>query len=129
MTGWAVIPTIRVPDMGEALEFYRDKLGFVLDRDEASDVNNSMVRGDARIQLETPGDHFGPAYNEAIRQRLDGRSATTLYMEADDIDELYERVNHLGISVVDALAERPWDLREFTIEDHLGHWLTFWKRD
>lgn len=50
---------MRVPDMDEAIAFYRDKLGFSLDRDEYSQVNNSLVRGDARIQLETPGDHFG----------------------------------------------------------------------
>lgn len=129
MAGWAVIPTIRVPDMDEAMSFYRDKLGFTLDRDEYSQVNNSIVRGDARIQLETPGDHFGAGYNEAIRERMEGRSATTLYMEADDIDELYARVGELGIRVVDPLAPRPWKLREFTIEDHLGHWLTFWNRD
>lgn len=129
MAGWAVIPTMRVPDMDEAIAFYRDKLGFSLDRDEYSQVNNSLVRGDARIQLETPGDHFGEGYNEAIRRRLDGRSATTLYMEADDVDVLFDLVGDLGITVVDPLAERPWGIREFTIEDHLGHWLTFWKRD
>ena len=129
MAGWAVIPTIRVPDMGEAIAFYRDKLGFSLDRDEYSEINNSLVRGDARIQLETPGDYFGAKYNEAIRQRMDGRSSTTLYMEADDIDELYARVGDLEITVVDPLAVRPWGIREFTIEDYRGHWLTFWKRD
>ena len=129
MAGWAVIPTIRVPDMDAAIAFYRDKLGFRLDRDDYSPVNNSLVRGDARIQLETPGDLFGSGYNEAIRRRMDSVSATTLYMEADDIDELYARVGELGITIVDPLGERPWNLREFTIEDHRGHWLTFWKRD
>lgn len=129
MAGWAVIPTIRVPDMDAAIAFYRDKLGFRLDRDDYSPVNNSLVRGDARIQLETPGDLFGAGYNEAIRRRMDSVSATTLYMEADDIDELYARVGELGITIVDPLGERPWNLREFTIEDPRGHWLTFWKRD
>src|SRR5690606_15376322 len=118
MAGWAVIPTIRVPDMDAAIAFYRDKLGFRLDRDDYSPVNNSLVRGDARIQLETPGDLFGAGYNEAIRRRMDSVSATTLYMEADDIDELYARVGELGITIVDPLGERPWNLREFTIEDH-----------
>lgn len=129
MAGWAVIPTIRVPDMGEAIAFYRDQLGFTLDREELSEVNNSLVRGDARIQLETPGDLFGESYNAAIRERMDGLSPTTLYMEADDIDELYDRVETSGITVVDPLAERPWGIREFTIEDYRGHWLTFWKGD
>lgn len=130
MGEWGVIPTIRVPNMDEAVEFYRDTLGFILDREDGhSEVNNSMSRGDARLMLETPGDHFGPDYNEAIRRRMGGLSATTLYMEADDLDEFYARVVELGVVIVDPLMERPWNLREFTMEDHLGHWLTFWKRD
>lgn len=130
MGEWGIIPTIRVPDMAEAVEFYRDTLGFVLDREDGySEANNSMSRGDAHLMLETPGEHFGPSYNEAIRQRMGSLSPTTLYMETDDIEELYARLGDLGISIVDPLMERPWNLREFTIEDHLGNWLTFWKRD
>ncbi len=115
--------------MDEAVAFYRDKLGFALSREEYSQVNNSLSRGDANIQLETLGDHRSPAHNEAVRQRMGNLSANTLYIETEEIDEFYELLGGIGVIVVDPLMERPWGLREFTIEDHLGNWLTFWKRD
>lgn len=73
MAGWAIIPTVRVPDMGEALDFYRENLGFELTRGGPDEVNCSLSRGDARIMLEVPTDLYSPAYNEAIRRRLGGR--------------------------------------------------------
>ena len=32
MPGWGVIPTIRIPDMRSALAYYRDTLGFAVER-------------------------------------------------------------------------------------------------
>ncbi len=127
MPGWAVIPTIRVPDMAEGLRFYEDVLGFALDRGDVNQPNNSLTRGDARVMLETPTDLFSPGYNQAIRDRLDGKSAVTLYIEAPDLEELYERVQEAGATIVDPVADRPWGQLEFTLEDHMGNWLTFWK--
>lgn len=115
--------------MDEAVGFYRDKLGFAMYREEYSEENNSLTLGDAHIQLEALGDFRSPAHNEAVRQRMGNLSASTLYIEAEDIDAFYERLGELGVNIVDPLMERPWNLREFTIEDHLGNWLTFWQRD
>lgn len=126
MAGWAVIPTVRVPDMREALDFYVRVLGFSLDRGDPDQVNNSLTRGDARIMLETPSDLFSPGYSEAIRQRLGGKSAMALYIEAPDLEALYERLLAEEVTVVDPIAPRPWGQVEFTIEDHVGTWLTFW---
>lgn len=127
MAGWAVIPTVRVPDMGEALDFYREKLGFALTRGGPYEVNCSLSRGDARIMLEVPTDLYSPAYNEAIRRRLGGRSAVSLYVEVPDLERFYERLRASGVTVVDPIAPRPWGQTEFTVEDHVGTWLTFWE--
>lgn len=127
MPGWAVIPTIRVPDMAEALAFYCDLLGFTLDRGDVAQDNNSLIRGDARVMLETATDLYSPEFNEAIRVRLGGKSAISLYIEAEDIEDLYAKVVEAGAKVVDPLADRPWGQLEFTVEDHMSTWLTFWK--
>ncbi|HZX00494.1 MAG TPA: VOC family protein [Trueperaceae bacterium] len=126
MPGWAVIPTVRVPDMGEAIDFYVGKLGFELARGGPEEVNNSLTRGDARIMLEVPSELFSDGYNAEIRQRLGGRSAVALYMEAPDLEALYERLQAEGVTIVDPIAPRPWGQVEFTVEDHVGTWLTFW---
>lgn len=127
MPEWAVIPTIRVPDMERALEFYQDTLGFALARGAPDTGNISLIRGDARVMLEVPGPFFSTEYNEAIAKRVGTASAVALYMEAHDLDELYQRLVDSGVTIADPLAERPWGQREFTIEDHVGTWLTFWK--
>ncbi|MGI8518228.1 MAG: VOC family protein [Acidimicrobiia bacterium] len=127
MTGWAVIPTIRVRDMGEALDFYQNQLGFELTRGGPDEQNSSLSREDARIMIEIPTNLYSPEYNAAIVSRLDSASAIALYMKAVDLEELYSRLGEAGVKIVDPLADRPWGQAEFTIEDLQGNWLTFWK--
>ena len=127
MSGWAVIPTIRVRDMSEALDFYQNQLGFDLTRGGPGEENSSLSRGDARIMIEIPTNLYSTEYNAAIESRLDTPSAIALYMEALDLEELYSRLGDAGLKIVDPLADRPWGQAEFTIEDLLGNWLTFWK--
>ncbi len=127
MSGWAVIPSVRVPDMTEALDFYRNTLGFKLEREPADGEHNSLIRGDARLMLEVPRRFYSAEYNAAIAKRVGTASAVTLYMEAPDLEDLYQRVRDAGVTIVDPLADRPWGQSEFTIEDHVGTWLSFWK--
>jgi uncharacterized glyoxalase superfamily protein PhnB len=130
MTRWGVIPSIRVRDMAEALAFYRDTLGFTLDGagDEATNV--SLTRENAHLMIETAADHYGDAYNAAIRERLGRPSSMALYMEASDLAAFHARLQaSVGVRIVDPLATRPWGQDEFTVEDHEGNWLTFWQKD
>ncbi|HUG64780.1 MAG TPA: VOC family protein [Gaiellaceae bacterium] len=127
MSGWGVIPSIRVADLAEALDFYEGRLGFSAEGD-AQQPNVSIVRGDARLMLETTADFYGDDYNAAIRRRLGSVSPTALYMEADDLEALYRTLQDAGSTIVDPLADRPWGQAEFTVEDPSGNWLTFWKK-
>lgn len=113
--------------MAAGLQFYRDRLGFKVERGGVEDSNTSLSFGDARIMLEIPADHYTERYNAAIRQRIGNASPHAFYMEAPDIDGLYARVQSQAVRIVDLLADRPWGQREFTIEDHEGNWLTFWE--
>ncbi len=44
MSGYTVIPTIRVKDMAEALDFYENVLEFKLERGGPTEVNSSISR-------------------------------------------------------------------------------------
>lgn len=127
MTGWGVTPAIRVTEMAGALEFYVGRLGFTLERGAPTEANCAISRGDARLMLEVAADHYGDAYNAAIRQRLGSVSPTSLYIEAPDLEELYDTLGAAGTQIIDPLADRPWGQAEFTVEDTDGNWLTFWK--
>ena len=128
MTEWGVIPSIRVRDMAEALAFYRGPLEFTLDRGGDGESNSSLTRGDAHVMIETAADHYGAEYNAAIQERLGTPSCIALYMEASDLAAFHSRLETGGARIVDPLAERPWGQEEFTVEDHDGNWLTFWRK-
>jgi uncharacterized glyoxalase superfamily protein PhnB len=127
MSGWGVIPSIRVADMAEALDFYVGLLGFSAQGDP-DQGNLSVVRGDARLMLETTADFYSDSYNSAIRERLGSVSPHALYMEAEDLEELYRALEEAAVTIVDPLAERPWGQAEFTVADPAGNWLTFWRK-
>ena len=127
MAGWGVIPTIRIPDMTDALAFYRDTLGFTVERGGETDSNVALVRGAARLLLETPAGPYSEGYDAAIRERLGSRSPNALYLEAEDLDALAERLRAAGATIVDPLAAREWGQAELTVEDPAGNWLTFWR--
>ena len=129
MSGWGTIPSVRVADMASALRFYRDVLGFDVERGGEEDANVALRHGDARIMLETAADHYGAEYNKAIRERLGNLSPHALYVEAEALDELHERLRSEGARIVDPLASRPWGQRELTVEDAEGNWLTFWQAE
>jgi uncharacterized glyoxalase superfamily protein PhnB len=128
MTQWGVIPSIRVRDMAEALAFYRSTLEFTLDSGGDAATNSSLTREDAHVMIETAARHYGDAYNAAIVERLGTPSCIALYMEASDLAAFCARLEAAGARIIDPLARRPWGQDEFTVEDHEGNWLTFWKK-
>lgn len=121
-----VVPSIRVRNMAEALAFYLGPLEFTLERGGEREANSAVCRGDARLMLETPGDHYGDEYNAAIRDRMGSPSPSSLYIEASDLAGFQGRLQAARVRIVDPLAKRPWGQVEFTVEDHEGNWLSFW---
>jgi uncharacterized glyoxalase superfamily protein PhnB len=128
MPGWGVIPSIRVRDMAEALAFYTGRLEFTLNSGGDAATNSSLSRGDARVMIETAADHYGDEYNAEIRARVGAKSSIALYIEAEDLAAFHGRLRDSGARIIDPLAERPWGQEEFTVEDHEGNWLTFWRK-
>jgi uncharacterized glyoxalase superfamily protein PhnB len=129
MPGWGVIPSIRVRDMAEALAFYTGPLEFTLDSGGEGATNSSLTRGDGHVMIETAADHYGDEYNLAIRERLATQSSIALYIEAEDLPAFHSRLKASGAArIIDPLAARPWGQEEFTVEDHEGNWLTFWRK-
>ncbi len=127
MSGEGVVPAIRVKDTARSLAFYLDVLGFKLERGGPAEANSAISRGDARIMIKGTADFYGDGYNKAIRSRFGTPSAHALYIEAPDLEALYERVQASGGPLRDPLADRDWGQAEFTVEDPDGRWLAFWR--
>jgi len=123
------VVSFRFPDLHEARKFYVDQLGFTITREADEHENMSVAFGGAQMMLETDQANFyGDAYNQAIATRRGQPGPNSVYIEAVDLDDLYQRCQDQGIKVVDPIGERPWGQAEFTIEDPAGNFLSFWKR-
>ena len=86
---------------------------------------------EARVEDETFEDWVLEAIDGlpgAFRERLGSVSPNALYLETEDLDELYAALQDGGVTIVDPLADRPWGQAEFTVEDPAGNWLTFWTK-
>lgn len=127
MPGYNVIPSIRVADVAKSLDFYLGPLGFELVRGGPTEDNTSIRRGDASLMIESVAAFYSPQYNEAIRSRLGSKSPNSLYIEAEDLEDLHARLIAASAPILDPLAPRDWGQSEFTVEDPDGNWLTFWK--
>jgi uncharacterized glyoxalase superfamily protein PhnB len=114
--------------MAAAIEFYRDRLGFTVERGGPEDGNVALSFGVARIMLDSvPTDYYSASYNDAIAKRIGGLAPMAIYIESPDLDAHYERLEKGGIEIVDPIADRPWGQREFTVADQHGNWLSFWR--
>lgn len=123
---YGVIPSLRFPDLAEAIGFYVEQLGFEVVRGDLADGNVAVQRNYGRLMLEAAGSFYVPGYDDAIRERLGTRSPNALYIEEPDLAAYHDRLQAAGVKVVDPLAERSWGQAEFTVEDVAGNWLSFY---
>jgi len=108
-----VFPVFTVRDLEEALEFYRDKLGFAI----AWTWGDPMLRAgvaldDVEIQLEGGGLGAPPG-------------PSVVYCHMTGVESYYELCRGRGTAVAVELADRPWGMRDFRVEDPSGNRIGF----
>jgi len=113
----AAIPLIRVRSSSEALEFYRDKLGFEVrstyraSRDNDDPAYHVMTRGGATIHVSS-----FPA---------DGVVGGVTTIVVTDIEELHDELIGKAIDVGLGIMDQPWGDREVYVRDAVGNTLRF----
>lgn len=120
VTFYRTEPVLLVHDVGETAVFYRDKLGFNIDFLYGNPPNHAGIsRGGwmgsgAILQLsQVPPE-----------QPIQPSSYLYIFVSRN-IDDLYAAYQAQGVKIYHELADYPWGLREFTIEDNNGHLLRF----
>lgn len=53
------------------------------------------------------------------------RSALTIGISVDNVEEVYRRAEMCGAEIVEGLKDRPWGVRNFYITDPDGYQLEF----
>ena len=108
-------PNLEVAELGPAVAFLREVLGFEVEVDEP-EMGLVLLRRDAvglaLVRSATPGVN----------------STTTAYLGVTGVDELHDQCAAQGARIVTGLADHPWGLRDFVVEIPGGHRLALGER-
>ena len=108
-----VIPVLAVRDLGEALRYYGEVLGFTEAWTFGEPAHRAGVTLDAiELQLDAAGLGAPP-----------GQS--TVYCHMTGIDTYFAECRRRGATFWRELAPRPWGVRDFQVADPSGNKLGF----
>ncbi|MBE1579125.1 VOC family protein [Amycolatopsis roodepoortensis] len=119
--------TLVVHDVGSALGFYRDVLGFTVWDDGPVSVGPPS-QPDVRIVLEPPGRGASPADRSAIEDLMAKALLSRLVFATDDCDGTFERIEAAGAEVMQEPIDRSGGVRDCAFLDPSGNMLRFIQR-
>jgi catechol 2,3-dioxygenase-like lactoylglutathione lyase family enzyme len=111
-----------VPDVRDALAYYRDKLGFEVDEWEPNPAAYGYARRDACDIHLCQGEPARPN-SEVVQPDL-----FDVYVATDDVAALYEEFQASGADLLHGPIERPWAMLEIRVQDPFGYILAFGQR-
>ena len=100
------VPELPVADVERAQQYYRDTLGFKIAWLYPDKEIGAVSRGDVAIFFRRREPPFQPAVHWVV---------------AEDVDATYSELKMSGANIVDHLENKPWGLRQFTVDDLDGN--------
>ena len=129
--------TIYVIDQGEALEFYRDTLGFEIRTDMPMTEDGSVrwvtlsPKGQPDLEIilmpVTPGPAFSAETAEEMRELVRRGALGIGVFETDDVRGDYERLSKQGVEFVSPPEEKFYGI-EAVVKDNSGNWFSLTQR-
>lgn len=104
-----------VADLAASIDSYTSKLGFRFDFAQGDPPSFAAVS-------------FGENSQLFLERGGNGAASCGLYFVVNDADAMFERCRAAGTPVVEALGDRRYHLRDFSIQDPDGHVVTFGHR-
>lgn len=115
-----------VADLAASVRFYRDALGFTIEREDGDyvQIRNGAVEIGLGLQDRLPQDHhFG---REALGQQKG--TGVEIVLEVDDVDAYHRRAVNAGFPINAPLRRRPWGLTDFRVVDPDGYYIRITSR-
>ena len=117
-----ISPTLAVRNMKQAIQFYRDSLGFKMGMvfPDAENPEYADLSKDGMVVMLTPVENAGVGAKGKLG------IGVNLYMQIDgDIDEYWNELKSKGVKIIVDIKDEPFGIRDFTVEDINGYRLTF----
>jgi catechol 2,3-dioxygenase-like lactoylglutathione lyase family enzyme len=98
------VPELPVCNLDRARDYYCEKLGF--QRGWALPEIASVTRGKTALFFRLSTEPIAPQRH---------------WIFADDVDATFVEMRTSGAVIIDPISNKPWGLRQFTIQDLDGH--------
>ena len=106
-------PVFAIRDMQEAVDYYRDKLGFTVAWTWGEPLSRVGVAiNDVQIQLDVAGLGAPPG-------------PSVVYCHMTGVEEYYKQCVDRGATISMALGNRPWGMKDFRAIDPSGNRIGF----
>ena len=100
------VAELPVRDVERAQQHYRDALGFEIGWLYPGKEIGAVSRGNVAI---------------FFRKKTQPFEAAVHWVYADDIDATYDELKSSGANIGEPIENKPWGLRQFTVEDLVGN--------
>jgi predicted enzyme related to lactoylglutathione lyase len=118
LTGSSAV--LLVSDLGAAVEFWHDRLGFTCETFGDPPDFATAVRDDAVVLLALCADPKAIVPNWKIVTNI-----WNVYIRVDDADAIYAEVQERGAPIDYSIYDAPHGFREFGVQDPDGHDIAF----
>ncbi len=109
--GQWVHPVLQVTNLQETIDFYTQKLGFTVGfRYGEPPTTAGLNLGEAQILAAESPNASPPCH---------------IYFVLQGLNALYEYQRNAGVTITEEPADKPWGLREYTVEDPWGNTIGF----
>ena len=114
-------PVLLVRDVVASANYYRDAVGFTYDRFWGAPPDFVILRRDGlHLMLSQP-----PAGTAIVPHWKISRGIWNIYFWVDDVDALFAELKQRGAKIDYELDDKPYDVREFGIQDLDGYDIGF----
>jgi catechol 2,3-dioxygenase-like lactoylglutathione lyase family enzyme len=114
----SAVPVIATDDIQKTLSYYTNVLGFSFDFEYGNPVVYAGVKsGNVEIYFS-----YDPEFATAIKEQ---KLYPEIFIWVSDADALFKGQIAMGVEIIESIADRPWNVRQYVIKDINGYHLKF----
>ena len=112
------MPVLYYGNVGRAIAWLHHVFGFVVDA-QYTDALGAVYRAELRVGSGSVGlaQACGPYWTPVELRAL----SVTMGVLVDDVDAHYLQVRQTGATITAAPEDKPWGVRQYTVDDLEGH--------
>ena len=100
------VPELPVSDVEAAQEYYRQYFGCEIEWLDPKKEIGAVSQGKTAIFFRKRQHPFEPVVN---------------WIYCNDVDETYKDLGSVGANIIDDIEDKPWGIRQFTVQDLDGN--------